>query len=430
MAPACAGEGRPAFLLTSDRRVHRGRAGQGGGPRRARRAGAGAGRPGLAPRPAPAAKSPGFTAVAVLSLALGIGANTALFSVTDAMLLSALPVEEPDRLVLFEWQAGDAFRSGGIDGWSFLGRAGRSGSSSFHSRVYQGLRDGSAAVPQVFAFAELRKANLLVGGQAEVADGQYVSGNYFAALGVTAWRGRLLSGEDDRADAPPAAVLSHAYWQARLGGDPGVLGKTIAINAIPFTVVGVAPPRFQGTLQVDSRPVVFVAVAMEPRLAPGRSRRSRSGPRRSASAWRSARRPAGCDAWWWPWACGWLRPACCWGPRRAGPRRDRREPALRRAGPGPRHLAAGGDDPAGGGPAGLLDPRRPRGAGRSDDRPAQRVTWKGRPARSAASSPPALPPGKAPLWGGGLDAGRCLRAPAQPGRGPAARSCRRYQHFC
>ena len=163
-------------------------------------------------------KAPGFTAVAVLSLALGIGANTALFSVADALLLSALPVEEPDRLVLFEWEAGDAFRSGGIDGWSFLGRAGRSGSSSFHSRVYQGLRDGSAAVPQLFAFAELRKANLLVGGQAEVADGQYVSGNYFAALGVTAWRGRLLSGEDNAPTRPPrrcsATTTGKRGWAA------------------------------------------------------------------------------------------------------------------------------------------------------------------------------------------------------------------------
>ncbi len=216
-------------------------------------------------------KSPGFTAVAVLSLALGIGASTALFSVADALLLSTLPVKEPDRLVLFEWEAGDAFRSSGTDGWSFLGRAGRRGSSSFHSRIFQTLRDKSPALQAVFAFAELRKANLLVGGQAEVADGQYASGGYFTALGVTAALGRLLGEADDRADAPPAAVIGFDYWQARLGGDPGVLGETIAINAVPFTIVGVAPPEFRGTMQLDSRPVVFVTVSMEPRLAPARS---------------------------------------------------------------------------------------------------------------------------------------------------------------
>jgi predicted permease len=230
-------------------------------------------------------KAPGFTAVAVLSLALGIGANTALFSVTDAVLLSALPVKEPDRLVLLEWEAGRAFRTSGIVGRDVQDpSSGRRGSSSFHGRIFGALRDETTAVSHLFAFAALSNANLLLQGQAEVAQGQYVSGGYFAALGVRALLGRTLTEEDDRPGAPPAALLSHGYWQARLGSDPAVLGKTIGINGIPFTIVGVTPPGFRGTMQVDSRPAVLVPLAVEPLLAPQWSM-LQPGPGRRGAWW-------------------------------------------------------------------------------------------------------------------------------------------------
>jgi predicted permease len=238
-------------------------------------------------------KAPGFTAVAVLSLALGIGANTALFSVAETVLLRALPVAQPERLVLFEWESGRRFRLSGTDGWGFRAMPGRWGSSSFHTRIFQALRAHPGALDSLVAFARLDRANLLVDGEAGVVEGQYASGGYFAALGVRAALGRVLGEEDDRADAPPAAVLSHAYWQSRLGGDPGIVGKRIAVNAVPFTVVGVAAPGFAGTMQVDSRPAVFVPLAMEPRLAPERSNLQPRGDRRGA---------------WWLHLLGRLRP--------------------------------------------------------------------------------------------------------------------------
>ena len=243
-------------------------------------------------------RAPGFTAVAVLSLALGIGASTALFSVADALLLATLPVKQPERLVLFDWEAGASFRNSGNDGWSFNSPGGRRGSSSFHTRIFETLRQKEGAVAQLFAFAELRKANLVMEGVAEVVQGQYASGGYFSALGVAAALGRTLNEGDDRAGAAPAAVLSHAYWQGRLGGDPGVLGKVLIINTVPFTIVGVAPAGFRGTMQVDSQPVVFVPVATEPLL------------QRERSNWRPVDGKAGS---WWLHLMGRLRPGATVG---------------------------------------------------------------------------------------------------------------------
>jgi predicted permease len=210
-------------------------------------------------------KSPAFTAVAVLSLALGIGANTALFSVADALLMRTLPVKEPDRLVLLEWQAGIAFRNSGTTGWSFRTReVGRRGSSSFHQRIYEELRRARGALTDLVAFAGLRDASLVVDGQAEVLDGQYVSGNYFRVLGVPALLGRTLDEQDDRAGAAPAAVISHRFWQTRFGGDPGVVGKQVRLDTVGVTIVGVTPPDFTGTMQVDARPAFMVPLALEP----------------------------------------------------------------------------------------------------------------------------------------------------------------------
>jgi len=217
-------------------------------------------------------KSPGFTAIAVLSLALGIGANTALFSLADAVLLKTLPVKEPGRLVLFNWQSGRAFRTNGIRG-TFVGGypPGMRGSSSFQSHIVEKLReeqshDPSSPLADLFAFAWLGNLNVLVDGQAEMAGGQVVSGNYFAALGVPPLLGRMMTETDDDASAAPVAVLSHRYWQERFGADPAVVGKQINLNQTTFTIVGVTPPAFNGALQVDQLPAVSVPIAFEPML--------------------------------------------------------------------------------------------------------------------------------------------------------------------
>jgi predicted permease len=216
-------------------------------------------------------KSPGFTAIAVLSLALGIGANTALFSSVDAVLLKTLPVKDPERLVLFNWEAGKPFRLTGSRG-IFVGGLppDRRGGSSFQYLLFEKMRDevksGKTPLTDLFAFANFWEQNALIDGQAELARIQGVSGGYFAGVGVPARLGRTLSDEDDNPSAPPAAMISHAYWQERFGSDPAIVGKKINLNQIGFTIIGVTPAGFNGTLQVDDRPAITIPLAFEPML--------------------------------------------------------------------------------------------------------------------------------------------------------------------
>ena len=223
------------------------------------------------------ARTPGVTAVAVLSLALGIGANTALFSVVDAVLLRELPVKEPGRLVLFKSVSGPNFDAGGYHGNAERDESGRMVRTSFPFQTYQRLREQQGGpVSDVFAFGSL-SLNVSAGGEADVASGQVVSGNYYAALGLAPHAGRLLNDEDDRASAAPAAVLSHRYWQGRFGSDASVVGRQINLNNVPFTVVGVSPPGFDGTGQVGASPDVTIPLAWEPQVSTERSRSAGAG---------------------------------------------------------------------------------------------------------------------------------------------------------
>jgi predicted permease len=213
-------------------------------------------------------KTPGFTIAAVLSLALGIGANTALFSVVDSVFLKTLPVKDPNDLVLFEWQSGRPFRTTGINGYGVpRWPPGKKGNSAFHPRFFETLRAQDSAVTDWMAFVNLWDANIVADGSAEKADGQYVSGGYFSGLGVQAFLGRTIEEADDVAGAPPVAVITYRYWQDRFGGDPTVLGKRIDVNKVAFTIVGVTPPGFFGTLQVDTKPVVTIPLSTEPLVA-------------------------------------------------------------------------------------------------------------------------------------------------------------------
>lgn len=216
-------------------------------------------------------KTPAFTAFAVLSLAFGIGANTALFSLIDAVLLKTLPVKEPDRLVLFNWQAGRAFRTTGMRG-TYVGGypPGMRGGSSFPSHIFERLRgeqtgDPNSPLSDLFAFAWLGDVNVLADGQAEVAGAQVVSGNYFSGMGVQPLLGRLIADDDD-ASAAPVVVLSHAYWQERFGADPAIIGRQISVNQTSFTVIGVTPPGFNGAVQVGHRPALTLPISFQPAL--------------------------------------------------------------------------------------------------------------------------------------------------------------------
>ena len=215
-------------------------------------------------------KAPGFTAIAVLSLALGIGANTALFSVVDAVLLKKLPVKEPDRLVLFRWTSGPNFSPGSHHGNATRDESGRLVKSSFAYQTYARFRAQSGPLSDVFAFGDM-PLDVSADGRADVVNGQAVSGNYYAALGVPALVGRTITDEDDRAAAPPVAVVSYRYWQRRFSGDRAVVGRQINLNNVAFTVVGVTPRGFDGTMQVGSSPDVSIPIAWEPQVHGERS---------------------------------------------------------------------------------------------------------------------------------------------------------------
>ena len=177
------------------------------------------------------ARSPGFTAVVILTLALGIGANTAIFSIVNAVLLNSLPVQKPGELVVLKYSDP---QSGELN-------------EDFSYPMYQAVRDKNKSFSGVLARSGL-DLNLGYGGQSEQLYGELVSGNYFTTLGVRPWLGRLFTEDDDRVPgAHPVAVLSYGYWQRRFGSDASIVGKQIILNAKQMTVIGVTPPGFYGT---------------------------------------------------------------------------------------------------------------------------------------------------------------------------------------
>ena len=222
-------------------------------------------------------KQKGLTAVALLSLALGIGANTALFSIVDAMLLKMLPVKEPERLVLFRSVASKEFTPGGYNGNTNTDPdTGLRHMTSFAYQSYQRMREQQGPMSDVFAFGGVG-LTLNADGQAEVANGQAVSGNYYSGLGVQPAVGRVLTDEDDKAGAPLVAVLSHRYWHKRFSGDPAVVGKQINLNNLAFTIVGVSAAGFDGTMGVGTSQEVTIPLALEPQIYPDPKRSYTTG---------------------------------------------------------------------------------------------------------------------------------------------------------
>jgi predicted permease len=201
--------------------------------------------------------SRGYTAVAVLSLALGIGANTAIYSVINAVMLRALPVADPERLAVISIpfvQKGEV-------------RYGR----SFSYPQYRDLRDRNQSMEGVIAFHE-HPMNVRVGNDTSRVNGVLVSGNYFGVLGVRPELGTAIGPEDDRIPGSggprgPVVVVSHRFWTQRLGGGAAFIGQSIEVNGTPFSIVGVAPEAFSGT-EVGSAPDIFAPIAMQSVLAP------------------------------------------------------------------------------------------------------------------------------------------------------------------
>jgi predicted permease len=208
-------------------------------------------------------KRKGFAAIAVITLALGIGANTAIFTLVNALILKSLPVSHPEELVLFNDTTGEG---------TSLEDSPRTGQwKRFSYASYQYFRNHNQSFQDITAFRSgesrlsVRKTGAEAGEAAQRAWGHLVSGNYFSVLGVTAIRGRVLTPEDDAPNAPPAAVISNRYWQQQLNSDPAIVGKTLILNGTNFTVVGVTPPEFFGE-RVRRPPDFWLPLSFHPQI--------------------------------------------------------------------------------------------------------------------------------------------------------------------
>ena len=198
-------------------------------------------------------KNRAFTALAALSLALGIGANTAIYSFMDSILLRSLPVSDPASLLVVKWRsrpfnfaAGGEFVMRSINGRIYRDSAGIT-AAIFPFLAFERLQEASAPVlSSIFAYHPAGSVNVMVKGQAELADGEYVSGDFFRGLGVPPAAGRLIFADDDRPGATPVAVISMGYSLRRFGGPAKAAGQPILINNVAFTVIGVAPSEFFG----------------------------------------------------------------------------------------------------------------------------------------------------------------------------------------
>src|SRR5215217_7312293 len=198
-------------------------------------------------------KSPGFTVIVVLTLALGIGANTAIFSLTDQLLLRLLPVKSPEALVVLDGPG------------AFQGRTFNNGTFSYP--MYRDFRDQNTAFDGVLARFPA-PLTLMTNGQAERVSGELVSGNYFDVLGVRAHIGRTFTQEDDRTPGGhPVAMLTYRYWTRRFDRSPAVLNSSVTLNGQPMTIVGVTPPGFFG-IAVGENPDVFVPLMMKAQMTP------------------------------------------------------------------------------------------------------------------------------------------------------------------
>jgi len=214
-------------------------------------------------------RSPAFTVTAVATLAVGIGATTAIFTLVQQVMLRSLPVASPDQL----WRIGDVVRC------CYANRYNQNDWNLFSWEAYRLLRAGTPGFENLAAFqigvgnAELAVRRAGSPASAETGIGEYVSGNFFATLGISAWRGRLLTDADDQEGAAPAAVMSFRIWQEKYGSDPSVIGAAYQLNGHSFTILGITPPGFFGAkIAASDMPDFWLPLTAEPLIAGGTSR--------------------------------------------------------------------------------------------------------------------------------------------------------------
>jgi macrolide transport system ATP-binding/permease protein len=236
------------------------------------------------------ARNRAFTALAALSLALGIGANTAIYSFMDAILLRSLPVSDPASLVVMKWRSRPyAYGSRATNGSEFVMHSGSgyvddddpSGTTAaiFPFPAFERVQQASAPVlSSVFAYVRAERVNVMVNGEAELADGQYVSGDFFRGLALSAAAGRLLVADDDHTGARSVAVVSMGYSQRRFGGPAGAIGQSVLIDNVAFTVVGVTPSGFFG-VDPGAAPDVYLPLTRKETRTTSAWRRTTTGSR-------------------------------------------------------------------------------------------------------------------------------------------------------
>lgn len=195
-----------------------------------------------------------FSALAVLSLALGIGANTAIYSLMESVLLRSLPVADPESLVVLNWQSRPPQNAArewvhvvhGVQGVLWPGENGALVSGMFPYAAFETIRTENPVFSTLFGYFDGHARNLTIRGQAASARAEFVSGDYFRGLAVRPAAGRLIGSEDDRAGAAPVAVISFGASQNRFGGPSEAVGQSVLVDNVPFTIIGVAPPEFFG----------------------------------------------------------------------------------------------------------------------------------------------------------------------------------------
>ena len=212
-------------------------------------------------------KTPGFTMIAAMSLALAIGANTTIFSVMKRMLLDRLDVSQPEQLRLLHWRGDKHSAVSNVWGVPDNIQDGK-GAASFSYPVYEQLRRENRVLEDLFAFKDVGRMNATIDGSAQILQGELVSGNYFEQLRIRPQLGRLIFAADDRIGAPPVALASAALWQRAFGSSPGVVGRTIKVNMVPVTIIGVTPPGFTGAKSVQTAPDLFFPMSTQPLVEP------------------------------------------------------------------------------------------------------------------------------------------------------------------
>jgi predicted permease len=237
----------------------------------------------------------GWTAVVVLSLALGIGANTALFSAINGMLLTKLPVRDPDGLVRLRYVGRNDMVTSSSGYGSIAPRPDNEPvRATFSYPMFEQFVADNKTMSDLFACAPFGRVSVVVDGHAEIASAFISSGNNYQALGVRARLGRTILPDDDRPSAPPVAVISSKYWNTRFGSDPAVVGRNISINNVPVTIVGVIAPEFTGVqLPMGELPDVGVPLVLDTPL----STSIEKGPPRLAQ-----------PTYWWLQVMGRLKP--------------------------------------------------------------------------------------------------------------------------